>query len=128
MLTTVQIFVELIIIHLEVHFVPFVQTQDHVGGQAAKVFACYIKIGVTAASALQSGQVEFTFVQFHFRQDVIDLAEGIFVQFQNEVVANVADRAVSVVRGPVDVVVWRLLQQPFQEFPEVGYYPQSAKE
>lgn len=118
-----QIFVYLIIIHLKIHFVPFVQSQDHVGRQIMKVLARYVKVSDSSTSALQFRQIDLTFVQFQLRQNVIDLPESVFVQFQDEIVARVADCAMSIVLGPVIVIVtWRLFQQPFQEFSEAGYH------
>lgn len=74
-----QILVYFIIIHLKVHFVPFVQPQNHVGRQIMKVLACYVKVCDPSTSALQLRQVDFTFVQFQLRQNIIDLPESVFI-------------------------------------------------
>lgn len=78
-------------------------------------------------SALQSGQVNLGCVQLQFRQNIINFPKSVLVQFQNEIVAHVADRAMSVILIPVDIVmIWRLPQQPVQELSKTWDHPQSA--
>lgn len=63
-LSASQIFIRLVVIHIEVYFVSLIKPYDHVSSQVAKILARRIKVGESITSALQRGQIDLISVQF----------------------------------------------------------------